>query len=96
MKDVNTELPVIVLNHQPYNLDELAGKNIDLSLSGHTHHGQFFPVNLVTNLIYEVSRGYLYKNGTHVYVSQGIGTWGPPVRIGNKPEIVNLRITGKD
>jgi hypothetical protein len=96
MKNVNTEFPVIVLNHQPFNLDELAGKNIDLSLSGHTHHGQFFPVNLITNLIYEVSRGYLNKNGTHVYVSQGIGTWGPPVRIGNRPEIVHLRIRGRD
>jgi len=94
MKDVKTEFPVIVLNHQPFNLEELEGKNIDLSLSGHTHHGQFFPVNLVTNLIYEVSRGYLNKYGTHIYVSQGVGTWGPPVRIGNKPEIVYLRIRG--
>jgi uncharacterized protein len=94
--DVNTNLPVIVLNHQPFNLDELDGMNVDLSLSGHTHHGQFFPNNIITNMIYEVSRGYLNKNGTHVYVSQGIGTWGPPIRIGNKPEIVHLRITGKE
>jgi len=93
--EVNSDLPVIVLNHQPFNLEELEGKKIDLSLSGHTHHGQFFPNNLVTNLIYEVSRGYIYKYGTHIYVSQGIGTWGPPVRIGNKPEIVHLRISGK-
>jgi uncharacterized protein len=96
LNNVNTNLPVIVLNHQPFNLDELDGMNVDLSLSGHTHHGQFFPNNIITNMIYEVSRGYLYKNGTHVYVSQGIGTWGPPIRIGNKPEIVHLRITGKE
>ncbi len=92
MKDVNTSVPVILMNHQPSNLSELEGKNIDLSLSGHTHHGQFWPNSIVTNLIYEVSRGFIQKYGTNIYVSNGLGTWGPPIRVGNKPEIVKFTI----
>lgn len=92
MKDVDPKYPVIVLNHQPTKLDELVGKGIDLSISGHTHHGQFFPNNLITNMVYEVSRGLINKSGTWVFVSTGLGTWGPPIRIGNHPEIVNFII----
>ncbi|MCX6158094.1 MAG: metallophosphoesterase [Ignavibacteriae bacterium] len=92
MKEVDNKYPVIVLNHQPTKLDELVGKGIDLSISGHTHHGQFFPNNLITKMIYEVSRGLINKSGTWVFVSTGLGTWGPPIRIGNHPEIVNLII----
>lgn len=92
MKDVDNKYPVIVLNHQPTKLDELVGKGIDLSISGHTHHGQLFPNNLITKMTYEVSRGLKNKEGTWVFVSTGLGTWGPPIRIGNKPEIVNFII----
>jgi uncharacterized protein len=93
MKGVDIKYPVIVLNHQPTKLDELVGKGIDLSISGHTHHGQFFPNNLITKMIYEVSRGLINKSGTWVFVSTGLGTWGPPIRIGNHPEIVNFIIS---
>ena len=92
LKDVDVSYPVILMNHQPFNLRELEGKKVDISLSGHTHHGQFWPNNIVTNMIYEVSRGYLFRYGTHIYVSNGIGTWGPPIRIGNTPEIIHLTI----
>jgi hypothetical protein len=54
-----------------------------------------FPLNFVTNIIYEVSWGYKKKGDTHYYVSCGVGTWGPPVRLGSKPEIVNLKIKFK-
>lgn len=92
MSGVDSKYPLILMNHQPTNLSELSGKGIDLSISGHTHHGQFFPNNLVTNIIYEVSKGLVNKYGTSIYVSTGLGTWGPPIRIGNKPEIVNFII----
>ena len=95
IEEVDNKFPVVLLNHQPAQLDELTSKGIDLSISGHTHHGQFFPNNLVTNLIYEVSTGLVNKYGTWIYVSTGLGTWGPPVRIGNKPEIVNFIINNK-
>ncbi len=92
LSGIDIQYPLILLNHQPAKSVELTGKGIDLSVSGHTHHGQFFPNNLVTGLIYEVSRGLVKKEDVWIYVSTGLGTWGPPVRIGNKPEIVNFII----
>jgi predicted MPP superfamily phosphohydrolase len=83
---------VILMDHQPFQLEEGESNGIDLQLSGHTHHGQLWPLNFVTEMVYELSWGYKKKNGTHIYVSCGVGTWGPPVRLGNRPEIVNIRI----
>ncbi len=85
-------LPTILLDHQPLNLEEAQNYGIDIQLSGHTHHGQIFPANLITNLVYELSWGYLKKGNTHYYVTSGVGTWGPPVRSGSTTEIVLLRI----
>jgi predicted MPP superfamily phosphohydrolase len=87
---------VILMDHQPFQLEESESNGIDLQLSGHTHHGQLWPLNFVTEMIYELSWGYKKKNGTHIYVSCGVGTWGPPVRLGNRPEIVNIRIRALD
>lgn len=95
LSETDNKYPVILLNHQPSKSEEIKGKGIDLSISGHTHHGQFFPNNLITSLIYEVSRGLVKKEDVWVFVSTGLGTWGPPVRIGNKPEIVNFIITNR-
>jgi len=84
---------VILMDHQPFGLDEAVAQGADLQLSGHTHHGQLWPFHLITKAIYEVSWGYKKKGGTQFYVSSGAGTWGPPVRIGNTPEIIHLQIT---
>ena len=84
--------PVILMDHQPFNLGETAIEGVDLSLSGHTHHGQIWPFNYITKAIYELSRGYKKIGNTHFYVSSGFGTWGPPIRIGNRPEIVVLHL----
>jgi uncharacterized protein len=91
----NQQFPLIMMDHQPYNLLEKSRLGVDLQLSGHTHHGQLWPLNFVTGAIFEVSQGYQQINNMHVYVSNGIGTWGPPVRIGNRPEIVYLTISFK-
>jgi predicted MPP superfamily phosphohydrolase len=84
---------VILMDHQPFGLEEAVAHGADLQLSGHTHHGQLWPFHLITNAIYEVSWGYKKKGKTQFYVSSGAGTWGPPVRIGNTPEIIHLQIT---
>ena len=89
------DLPMILLDHTPLNLEEAEQNNIALQLSGHTHHGQMFPASLITNMIYEVSWGYKKKSSTHFYVSCGVGTWGPPVRIGSDSEIVQIKVTLK-
>lgn len=92
MSVIDGELPVILIDHQPLNLEEALDNEVDLQLSGHTHNGQMAPINLITDLIYEKSWGYLKKGDTHYYISCGIGTWGPPVRTGSVPEIVFIRL----
>jgi hypothetical protein len=92
MQNVNTDLPIILLDHQPYALSETAKFPIDIQLSGHTHNGQMFPLNFLTKSIYEISWGYLKKGNTQFYVSSGFGTWGPRIRIGTTPEIVIINI----
>ena len=79
---------LILLDHQPFELALSAQYGIDLQISGHTHHGQLWPFNYITNAIYEVSSGYKKIGNTHVVVSNGFGTWGPPMRLGNRPEIL--------
>ncbi|UCE65564.1 MAG: metallophosphoesterase [Candidatus Zixiibacteriota bacterium] len=92
MVKVDKESPIILMDHQPFKLEEASSNQIDLQISGHTHSGQLWPFNYLTNAIYEVSRGYKKKDNTHVYVSSGVGTWGPPVRTGGRPEIVNIKL----
>lgn len=93
MKGVDHSRPVILLDHQPVHLEEAAANGVDLQLSGHTHDGQIFPVNLINKKIYELNFGLLRKGPTWYYVSSGAGTWGPPVRIGSTSEIVLLEIS---
>jgi predicted MPP superfamily phosphohydrolase len=88
-------LPIILLDHQPFELDKKQAMGVDLTLSGHTHHGQIWPLNYITKAIFEVSWGYKKKGNMHTYVSSGVGGWGPPVRIGNRPEIVVINISFK-
>ena len=91
-KNLNHNYPIIMMDHTPFGLEEAQKNNIALQLSGHTHHGQIFPANLITKMIYEMSWGYLKKGNTQYYVSCGVGTWGPRVRIGSDSEIINLKI----
>ena len=95
LKDVDKSLPIIVLNHRPENLEEAEVENVDLQLSGHTHKGQIFPGNLVTNYLNEKDYGHLIKDNLNLIVSSGYGTWGPPMRIGSENEIVNIKINFK-
>jgi predicted MPP superfamily phosphohydrolase len=92
ISQMHDNLPVILLDHTPVKLNEAVENKIDLQLSGHTHNGQMFPLNFITKLIYEVSWGYLKKEDTHFYVSSGVGSWGPPVKLASDAEIVNIKI----
>jgi len=92
LEGIDHTLPVILMDHQPFNLDETINNKVDLQLSGHTHHGQIWPINYLTKRIFEISWGYQQKGQTHFYVSNGYGTWGPPIRLGSRPEIVCLEI----
>lgn len=92
MKGVNLSKPQILLDHQPYELDIAQQEGIDLMVSGHTHGGQVFPGNLITDAIFENDWGYLQKEQMHSIVTSGFGFWGPPIRIGTRSEIVTIHI----
>lgn len=93
MKKVKADEANIFLHHEPRYNDLARDSGIDLQLAGHTHYGQQFPFQFFTWLIYKK-----YHNGLRVednytsYTSNGVGTWGPPIRIGNTPEIVVITI----
>ena len=91
--DINSDMPVIVMDHNPANINEY-GKEVDVILCGHTHRGQLFPGSLITNAIYDVDYGYYRKdkNSPHVVVTSGIGYWGIPMRVGTNCEAVCLSI----
>lgn len=86
------DLPVILLDHRPADLENASRTVADIQLSGHTHHGQLFPVNFVTKHRYELSWGYKKKGQLHVFVTSGVRLWGPPVRTAGRSEILFLRV----
>lgn len=85
-------LPVVLMDHQPVRIKENVEAGIGLQLSGHTHHGQLWPFNYITQAIFPISSGLKRFEKTWVYVSNGAGTWGPRVRLGNRPEIVAINL----
>jgi len=96
MKECDGSLPVIVLEHRPMDLDEVSRSGADILLAGHTHNGQLFPVNLIAMRQYEVSWGYKLKDRTHVFVTNGVQVWGPPVRTAGVSEIMMINVTFKN
>lgn len=82
----------LLLDHQPYHLEEAERCGVDFQFSGHTHHGQVWPASWVTDALYEDAFGPLKKGGTQYYVSSGMGIWGGKFRIGTRSEYVVLTI----
>lgn len=82
----------IVLDHQPYNLAQTDSLGIDIQISGHTHRGQIWPLNLLTDKLYEQSHGYRKWPHSHIWVSSGLSLWGPPFRIGTTSEIGVIKV----
>ena len=82
----------ILLDHQPYHLEEAEQNGIDFQFSGHTHHGQVWPISWITDAIYEDAFGPLRKGDTQYYVSSGMGIWGGKFRIGTRSEYVVLTL----
>lgn len=92
VKQTNPAQPLILLDHEPYNLEEAEQNDIDLQVSGHTHHGQLWPLSLIVDKVFEIGYGYKQKTNTHIYVTSGLGLWGPPLRIGTQSEYVIFNI----
>ena len=79
---------VVVLDHQPSSIEESARLGADLHISGHTHRGQVWPINWLTDAIFEQSYGHRKWQNSEVIVSSGLSLWGPPFRIGTDSELV--------
>ncbi|GAA3402750.1 metallophosphoesterase [Paenibacillus hodogayensis] len=93
LKGTDPVVPVVLLDHQPRDFGTAAAAGADLMLSGHTHRGQLMPGHLITRRMFELDWGYLRKEAMHVIVSSGFGFWGPPIRIGSRSEVLDIRVT---
>ncbi len=80
--------PSLLMYHAPINIEQAVASGINFQLAGHTHHGQIWPFNFFTWLIYgQYDYGLNILGDFSIYTTNGIGTWGPPMRTGNTPEI---------
>ena len=94
------DLPVFLIDHEPFLLREAIRNNIDVQFSGHTHNGQIWPLNYVTDAVYDISWGYKKTNNTHLFVSCGVQDailpghqdLSIPVRLGSVSEIMEINI----
>lgn len=84
---------IILLDHQPFELNRAEEAGVDFQLSGHTHRGQIWPVSWITDAMYECSWGTHQRGGTRYYVSSGLGIWGGKFRIGTQSEYVVAKLS---
>ena len=82
----------ILLDHQPYHLEEAEAAGFDFQFSGHTHQGQVWPLSWIVDAMYEKAWGHYQRGNTHYYVSSGLGIWGAKIRIGTRSEYLVLHI----
>jgi uncharacterized protein len=86
------ETPVVLLAHQPYMVEQARAAGVDLQLSGHTHGGQLWPFDYVISLDQPSVEGLSRYGDTQLYVTSGAGYWGPPMRVGARPEITVVEL----
>lgn len=92
LSDRDPAKAVVLLAHQPVQVEQAAKYGVDLQLSGHTHGGQMAPFNLIVGLQQPVISGYDTIDGTQIYVTNGAGFWGPPVRVGAPPDVTLIEL----
>ena len=92
MKEADTSKFCILLDHQPYHLEQAEREGIDFQFSGHTQHGQVWPISWITDAMYECAFGRHQRGATSYYVSSGIGIWGGKFCIGTRSEYLVLNI----
>ena len=85
-------LPVVLLAHHPRTIERARGANVDLQLSGHTHGGQLLPLGWLARLFDPKVAGLARFGPTWLYVSQGTGFWGAPLRVGTTCEIAAITL----
>lgn len=87
----NKNIPIIMVNHPPLFTDLMEANGVDLMVSGHTHNGQFWPFGYLTKAIYgKFNYGFAQNGDLGVITTRGVGTFGPPMRLFNSPELVEI------
>ena len=87
--------PIILIDHEPYELEEIAKAGVDLDLSGHTHNGQMFPSNVFIKFIWKNPHGLLKVDNMYSAVTSGVGVYGPNMRVGTTAEVMVLDLSFK-
>ena len=89
--------PVILLAHQPGAMKDVIGKDVDLTLAGHTHGGQIWPFTYISRIHQGYLKGlYRETDGSQLYINQGTFLWGPPMRLGTDGEITEITLTRRN
>ena len=92
LKADTLQLPIILMDHRPTEMQEVSETEADVQFSGHTHNGQLFPINFIVQSMYELAWGYEKIGDTHFFVTSGLRLWGPPVKTVGKSEIMLVDI----
>ncbi len=92
IENIDKEKPIFLIDHQPREIKKISNNGIDLDLSGHTHGGQLFPLNIIMKLMWKNGNGYKKYNNMNSVVTSGVGLYGPNMRIGTKAEVVTINV----
>jgi predicted MPP superfamily phosphohydrolase len=85
-------VPLVLMAHQPVQVQQAAAAGVGLQLSGHTHGGQLWPFDYAVRLDQPAVQGLSRVGDTQLYVTTGAGFWGPPMRIGARPEVAVVEL----
>ncbi len=95
LKNQNTALPVLLLDHRPTDIETHAKLPVDVQVSGHVHNGQVAPANLIVRFLNRISYGYEQIGNGHFFVTSGYGFWGVPLRLGSQSEVWIIDVKGQ-
>ncbi|MDO4906843.1 metallophosphoesterase [Neisseria sp.] len=95
LKNQNTALPVLLLDHRPTDIETHAKLPIDVQVSGHVHNGQVAPANLIVRFLNRLHYGYEQIGNGHFFVTSGYGFWGVPLRLGSQSEVWIIDVKGQ-
>ncbi|RRN04583.1 metallophosphoesterase [Bibersteinia trehalosi] len=95
LHNVNTALPIFLMDHRPTDIATHSQLPIDIQVSGHTHNGQIFPANFIVKMLNRLSYGYEKIGLGHYFVTSGYGFWGVPMRLGSRSEVFIIDVEGQ-
>lgn len=91
LEKIGVKKESILLKHTPFDLEVARNAGVGMQMSGHTHRAQMFPLSLITKVVYKgYDYGFKKFGDMDVLVSDGVGSWGPPLRVGSNSEIVEV------